>query len=223
VSLGIFKDFCIDAVDASALGRFWSAALGLEMHQQSNGDAFLTGPTPAHTIWINQVPEPRAVKHRIHLDVHGSSAADLEAMGAVVLDDQSFPWTVMADPEGGEFCLFVRDAPPRYRLYEIVVDCTDHVAISRWWEAAIGGTRVEDERGFSYIDRVPEAPFDSLSFVPVEEAKVSKNRIHLDLISDDVEAFLRAGATLLRARDIEIDWDVLADPDGNEFCVFSQP
>ena len=90
VTLATFKDLCIDASDASALGAFWSAALGLDLHRKSNGDACLTGPTRAHTIWIKHVVEPKSVKHRIHVDVHGSSIDSLLEIGASVLDAESF-------------------------------------------------------------------------------------------------------------------------------------
>ena len=64
--------------------------------------------------------------------------------------------------------------------------------------------------------------------VPVPEPKRYKNRVHFDVVGD-TEALLAAGATLLRARDPlpipdeagGIEWDVLADPEGDEFCVFS--
>jgi hypothetical protein len=58
-------------------------------------------------------------------------------------------------------------------------------------------------------------------FGAVPEPKTVKNRIHWDIwgITDEL---LAAGATLLRGRDDEISWDVLADPEGNEFCVFSR-
>jgi predicted enzyme related to lactoylglutathione lyase len=80
---------------------------------------------------------------------------------------------------------------------------------------------VHDERGFSYVDQIPGAPFESLDFVPVPEPKTVKNRIHLDLLTDDVSALVAAGASVIRPRDEEIGWTVLADPDGNEFCAFT--
>lgn len=55
---------------------------------------------------------------------------------------------------------------------------------------------------------------------PVAEPETVKNRMHLDVVGDTA-ALLAAGATLLRARDADIGWDVLADPEGNEFCCFS--
>jgi hypothetical protein len=63
----------------------------------------------------------------------------------------------------------------------------------------------------------------------VPETKSGKNRMHLDVVGDTA-ALLAAGATLLRARDSDpdadpetgaIQWDVLADPEGNEFCCFA--
>lgn len=219
MSLALFKDLCLDAADAPTLGEFWSAVLDLELHHQSNGDTYLTGETETHTLWINQVAEPKVAKHRIHLDIHSSSIDEVVALGASILDADSFPWTVMADPEGGEFCVFVRDSPPPTRLYEIVIDCADHREISRWWSRVLGGKRVEDDRGFSFIEGIQRAPFDNMSFVPVEEPKSTKNRIHIDVVTDDVAALIDAGAVLLRSRDDDIDWDVLADPEGNEFCA----
>ena len=54
---------------------------------------------------------------------------------------------------------------------------------------------------------------------PVSEQKSVKNRMHLDVYGDS-EELVELGATLIRRRGPEIDWDVLADPEGNEFCVF---
>ena len=51
------------------------------------------------------------------------------------------------------------------------------------------------------------------------ERKTVKNRMHLDVFGDTSE-ILRSGTTLVRARDGDIEWDVLADPEGNELCVF---
>lgn len=222
VSPATYKDLCLDACDPLVVGEFWSKALGLELDRNDDGEVFLAGPSTGHTVWINRVAEPKTSKNRIHLDVFGSSVEELQALGASVIDPGSFRWVVMADPEGGEFCLFTRETPPEYRLYEVVVDCADHEAISRWWESVIGGLRSADDRGFSYIEQIPNAPFDNMSFVPVAEPKSTKNRIHFDVVAQDVESLTAAGALVLRRRDDEISWDVLADPEGNEFCVFSQ-
>jgi catechol 2,3-dioxygenase-like lactoylglutathione lyase family enzyme len=218
--LATFKDLCLDAGDAIALGAFWSNVLGLELHHRDDGQVFLTGAGPEQAVWVNQVPELKTVKHRVHLDVHGTTERALVALGATVADRDSFPWTVMRDPEDGEFCLFSRADPPDYRLYEIAIDCMDHRSLAGWWQRLLGGEIGEGEDGCSFIERIPGAPFDGLTFEPVPEPKVVKNRIHLDLLAPSVEPILAAGATELRSPDDEIRWHVLADPEGNEFCVF---
>ncbi len=224
MAIATFKDLCLDATDPALLGGFWSRVLDLELHHQDDGDVYLTGPTKAHTLWVNRVPEPKSVKHRIHLDVNAGSVAEVEALGATVLDADSFRWTLMADPEGGEFCVFVREGEITQRLFEVVVDTGDSAQdahrIAAWWANVLGGRLVDTDRGFSYVDQVPGAPFDSLDFIPVPEPKTVKNRIHLDVTTADVDSLVAVGATVLRAQDDQIGWTVMADPDGNEFCAF---
>ena len=225
MAIARFKDLCLDAGDPGVLGAFWAAALDLELHTQESGDTYLTGPTEEHTIWVNRVPEPKTVKHRMHLDLNVGSVDELTALGATVLDAESFRWTLMADPEGGEFCAFVREGAISQRLYEIGIDTADSAEaahrIAAWWAEVLGGRLVDDDSGYSYVDRVPGAPYDSLDFAPVPEPKTVKNRIHLDVTTADVDDLVAAGATILRAKDDEIGWTVMADPDGNEFCAFT--
>jgi hypothetical protein len=215
-----FRDFCIDANDVELLGGFWARALGLELVLDDDGDAHLEGPTPQHRVWINRVPERKTVKHRIHLDVHAASIAEHQAWGARVIDGDSFPWTVMADPEGGEYCAFVRDVPPPLRLYELAVDATHPETIATWWGDLLGAVTVHDERGFSSVSGIAGAPFEELTFAAVPEPKTVKNRIHIDVTTPDLDALVAAGATIIRRRDDEIRWHVLADPEGNELCAF---
>lgn len=218
--LATFKDLCIDANDVELLGRFWATVLDLELDVRDDGVGRLTGPSRFDTVWVNPVPEPKSVKHRVHLDVHVGSVADLERLGARVLDARE-AWTVMADPEGGEFCAFVRDEVPERRLYEVGVDVIDGAITAAWWQGVIGGEvgRADDA---SWLGAIPGTPFDALTFSAVPERKSGKNRVHLDLFADDPDALVAAGATLLRRPDDEIAWTVMADPDGNEFCVFAR-
>jgi hypothetical protein len=69
------------------------------------------------------------------------------------------------------------------------------------------------------VNAIPHAPFEAWLFVPVPEPKQVKNRIHINVIADDLTALIIVGATALRPKDHEIRWHVLADPEGNEFCV----
>ncbi len=122
-------------------------------------------------------------------------------------------------------------APARFK--DLCLDATDHQALADWWCAAIGYVRrdsledaqtpEEDEpRPLDWpvpiVDPAGEGPL--MWIAPVPEFKIVKNRMHFDVLGDTA-ALLAVGATMVRAQDDEIEWDVLADPEGNEFCVFS--
>ncbi|HEY2794111.1 MAG TPA: VOC family protein [Micromonosporaceae bacterium] len=219
MAIARFKDLALDAIDAARLGEFWARVLDREWHTQDNGDGWLSGPTSAHTIWVNQVPEALTVKNRVHFDIYATSIDSLEKLGATVVETFE-RWTVMTDPEGTQFCAFLRDELPADRMHGLVVDCAEPAAIATWW-ADVYGARVEHhDDGYSTVDQVPGMPILTMDFVPVPEPKTVKNRIHWDVSVDDVAPLIDAGAKLLRAKDDEIGWHVLADPDGNEFCAF---
>lgn len=220
-ALGRYQDLCIDADDPRALGEFWAGVLGLRLEALDDGDVRLVGPTPRHTVWINRVPEPRTVKHRWHIDVHARGVEEVLARGAVPVDLDTHAWAIVADPEGGELCVFTREEPPAYRLYEVVVACGDAVAQACWWARVLGGTvHLEDDDGeWGWVDGIDGLPFDCLTFVPVPEPKTVKNRVHIDITTPSVAALVDAGARVIGQGP---RWQVLADPEGNEFCAFEQ-
>ena len=218
-----FKDLVIDATDAGLLGRFWARATGLQMRIQDNGDGVLIDGIAEHTLWVNGVPEPCSVKQRVHLDLQGASEAEFEALGARI-DTRHPGWTVMRDPEGGEFCAFTRDPSvlSPYRVYELVVDAAEPQTIASWWAGSFGTVpRHNPGDPYWWLDFGAGTGLPwPMVFNLVPEPKQVKNRVHWDVWGhrDDV---LAAGATLVRPRDAKIGWDVLADPEGNEFCVFA--
>ena len=220
MSLASYKDLCIDVVDAARMEPFYAAVLGMQIRSDRPGHSWLAGPGEAK-VWVNEVPEPKTVKNRVHLDVHCASLAELQALGATVVTPGD-RWTVMADPEGGEFCAFVREQPPDYRLYELVWDCADPLRVAQWW-AAVLGMSAGWEDDFAYIENVAGEVIDNFSFSVVPEPKAAKNRVHIDVDTDSVEALVAAGATVLRPQDDEIGWTVMADIEGNEFCAFLRP
>ena len=219
MALATFHCLCIDAVDAPRLATFWAGALALQPEVRDDGLRLLTGRTPGHKIWINQVPEPVTVKQRVHLDVHAAAVQDVLALGATPLDMTSFDWKVLRDPEGGELCVFEREVVPQDRLYEVGVDARDAHTIASWW-ADVLGARTDAEAGCVAVVDVPGAPFEGFVFVDVPEPKTVKNRIHWDVDVPDLGALIAAGATVLREPDDQISWTVMADPEGNEFCAF---
>jgi Glyoxalase-like domain len=228
MSLVTFKDLCIDVNDSRPASEFWARTLGLELtgFDDSPDEFKLAGPTPQHTVWPNLVPEPHTVKNRVHVDVWAPSLEPFDGLRRVSEIGQ-FRWTTFADPEDNEFCVFVKEDAPDYRLKAVEVDSADPGAIAQWWHSVWGGTLeeyVDEEGGYHSISEMDGVPFEGFDFVPVPEPKTVKNRVHWDVTLnegvgiDDLEA---AGATVLRRPDDEIRWTVMADPESNEFCVFA--
>jgi hypothetical protein len=131
----------------------------------------------------------------------------------------------MADAPAG------RTSPARFK--DLCLDARDHQALADWWCAALGYVRrdeLEDAQTpeddeprprdwpVPIVDPTGEGPL--MWIVPVPEPKIVKNRMHFDVVGE-TWPLLSAGATMVRAQDDEIEWDVLADPEGNEFCVFA--
>jgi Glyoxalase-like domain len=116
-------------------------------------------------------------------------------------------------------CADVTDAPARFK--DLCLDARDHQALADWWCAALGYVRREAGRPPSHpiaiVDPAGAGPLIWFNAVP--EAKTVKNRMHFD-VDGDRDALLAAGARLVRRQDEDIRWDVLADPEGNEFCCF---
>lgn len=219
MAIAQFKDLVLDAGDATRLGAFWGQVLDRKWQLQDDGEGRLTGPTPQHTIWINQVPEALTVKNRVHFDIYATSLAELEQLGATIVQPYE-RWTVMADPEGTQFCAFLRDEMPADRMHGLVVDCADPAAIATWWAGVYDAPVEVHSAEWATVDKVVGMPILTMDFNKVPEPKTVKNRIHWDVTVADLQPLLDAGATLLRAKDDEIGWHVLADPEGNEFCAF---
>jgi hypothetical protein len=215
-----FQALCIDANDVSAVQDFWAETLGLEVEELKDGDAHLSGAKAGEEVWINAVPEPRTVKQRVHLDVRAESMEPFAGFERISKEGEH-AWTTLADPEGGEFCVFTYGEPPTQKFKSIVVDSADHVAISDWWAGVIGG-KVSHDDGYSPLEEVPGLSTEGFDFVPVPEPKTVKNRIHWDVRLLDgatVDDLVAAGATILTPAG-ERSWTIMADPEGNEFCVF---
>ncbi|MGH9041299.1 MAG: VOC family protein [Acidimicrobiia bacterium] len=126
------------------------------------------------------------------------------------------------------------------RWYTIVIDCRDVAVQAAWWAEALGWKAIYESPdevvlvpGHYSEELVRTTPVEQvppgLVFVPVPEGKTVKNRLHIDLapnLTDDREAeiarLLDMGATRVDVgQSGEVSWDVLADPEGNEFCVLS--
>ena len=113
------------------------------------------------------------------------------------------------------------------RLGEIVIDCADHEVVVPFWLAALGDyQRLEVNEQYVAIaplERAVGRP--PILFQKVPEAKVAKNRVHMDLrgpsMADEVRRLQALGATFIAERSLgeAVTWTVMADPEGNEFCI----
>jgi hypothetical protein len=113
-------------------------------------------------------------------------------------------------------------------LREIIVDCADQRAVAEFWGQVLGWM-VQDSNGVLWMSASGE-PFPDLLlvFVPVPEHKSVKNRIHLDVNpigcdqDKEVARLIALGARRVDVGQGDAPWVVLADPEGNEFCVLNR-
>lgn len=107
----------IDCHDPAAAMDFWSQIVGVEVAQEYPDYIFST-PIPGNHIRLafQRVPEDKVVKNRLHLDLSHEDPkafiAKVESLGGSRVSDHEmagFQWTVLADPEGNEFCVTARD------------------------------------------------------------------------------------------------------------------
>ena len=107
---------------------------------------------------------------------------------------------------------------------QMTVDSRDPVCLGQWWAKALGWVVVNDSPDdFEIRKNAHSVP--GLLFVEVAEQKMTKNRLHFDLRPDNRDAqvarLLALGATLVDVGQGVQSWVVLADIEGNEFCVLS--
>ena len=107
---------------------------------------------------------------------------------------------------------------------QTIVDARDPVALGSWWREALSWVVVNDDPEEFEIRPAPDR-LPGLLFVSVPEPKTIKNRLHLDFRPDDrdaeVDRLVALGATRADVGQGDESWVVLADPEGNEFCVLS--
>ena len=114
------------------------------------------------------------------------------------------------------------------RFSEICVDAHDAGALAAWWSRVLGWPAEEDDDG-DFVMHPPAGAGPDWLFIPVPDGKVVKNRIHLDIEpvegtrDDELARLLAHGAVEVSDHRGQYGpgtgWVVLADPEGNEFCV----
>jgi hypothetical protein len=114
------------------------------------------------------------------------------------------------------------------RIQCMVVDCVDPGIVAGFWEAALGWRRTYETAEQIVLEPPAGSAEDGVApdllFVPVSDPTPGKNRLHLDLRPEDQDSEVRRLLALGAERasvgqDPDVSWVVLADPEGNEFCV----
>jgi len=124
-----FTTLVVDAHDPQRLAEFWAAVLGWAITPPSandvddpdpdDDDVEVRGNSDGPALLFQKVPEDKAVKNRLHIDVNATGGSDqageverVMALGATPVDvgQRDVSWVVLADPEGNEFCVL----PPRH-------------------------------------------------------------------------------------------------------------
>jgi predicted enzyme related to lactoylglutathione lyase len=112
------------------------------------------------------------------------------------------------------------------RLDEVVIDCHDPAALAEFWQRVLGGYVVRQSHEWVALE--PPTGI-TVSFQLVPEDKVVKNRLHLDIDVPDLDAAAEAAMAIGAVRLGEVVYDeqggfqVMADPEGNEFCFINGP
>ena len=226
-----------DANDPRRLARFWAGVLGWEMvAEDPDGFALLPGDDTGFRIEFFPTDEPKTVPNQMHfdltsktLDEQRETVARALRLGARRIDVGQGPdaeHVVLADPEGNEFCVI---EPGNAFL----ADCGFIGAVSsdgspeagQFWSQALGWPLVWDQDEETAIRSPHGGPKITWGGPPLPP-KTGKYRLHFDLVPDrdqqaEVDRLLALGATHADIGQGEVDWVVMADPDGHEFCVLT--
>ena len=231
----------VDAADPGRLGHWWSQALSWRIGYVDQHETDVDPPEgePGLPLVFVPVDEPKVRPNRLHLDLDTSSPAEqretvefLLDLGAARADvgQGDAPWVVLTDPEGNEFC--VLDPRPEYdgggRVAAVVVQAQDPRALAEFWAPLAGWELVRATRDTATLRRGGGGPH--LEFVRSLTPHVVKNRWHLDVRATEggpgrerviTEAFAAGARSVDVGQGDRVPWTVLADPEGNEFCVLS--
>ncbi len=230
---------CFDANDPARLARFWAGILGREMVDDPlDGIALLPSDDAGFRIEFWPTVAQKSGPNQMHFDLTSGSLDDQQEtvaraleLGGRHLDIGQGPdaeHVVLADPEGNEFCVI---EPGN----NFLADCGFIGALSSdgsqevgyFWSEALGWPLVWDQDDETAIRSRDGGVFITFGGPPVAP-KGAKNRLHLDIAPTgagdqraEVERIVALGARRVDIGQGEVSWVVLADPDGNEFCVLT--
>jgi catechol 2,3-dioxygenase-like lactoylglutathione lyase family enzyme len=229
---------CFDANDPLRLASFWGAFLGWERAADGPADDIAIVPDDDTGFRIRFLPtwRQKTGQNRIHFDLTSQSPEDQQKtvaraleLGARHIDVGQLPeegHVVLADPEGNEFCVvgagnaFLADCG-----FIGALSCDGTQEVGYFWSAALGWPLVWDQDEETAIRSPHGGPKVAWGGPPVAPYQ-GKNRLHFDIAPPaggdqqaEVDRLLALGATRRDIGQGDTAWVVMADPDGNEFCV----
>lgn len=232
-------DVVFDANDPMRLAQFWAEALRWAIGETTDDEVALV-PTDdtGFGILFGLVPEKKSSQNRTHFDLTTASLEDqndtvarLLEIGAAHVDvgqSRSENHVVLADPEGNEFCVLA----PRSKFLAGcprlgAVNCDGTREVGYFWSEVLGWPLVWDQDEETAI-RAPGLTGSMITWSgPPLMTKPTKNRLHFDIAAtpdaseqlEEVDRLLGLGAVTIDIGQGDVPWIVMADPDGNEFCV----
>ncbi|HZS94792.1 MAG TPA: VOC family protein [Chloroflexota bacterium] len=230
---------CFDANDPLCLARFWAGLLGWEMTDDPDGGVALL-PTDDTGFRFEFFPaqEQRAGPNQMHFHLTSTSLEDQQQtvaralrLGARHVDVGQRPeegHVVLADPEGNEICVI---EPGNNFLagcgFFAELTCNGSREVGYFWSKALEWPLVWDQDQQTAIRSPRGGPKISWDVWPLMR-KTGKNRLHFDIAPPihgdqqaEVDRLVSLGATRIDIGQGEVSWVVMADPDGNEFCVLT--
>ena len=228
---------CFDGNDPVRLARFWVGVLGWEMADDPcEGIALLPSDDTGFRIRLLPTQEQKSGRNRMHFDLTSTSLEDQQQtvarsleLGARHIDVGQRPeegHVVLADPEGNEFCVI---EPGNDFLADCgfigALACDGSQKVGCFWSDALGWPLVWDQDQETAI----RSPYGGSKITwggPALMPKTGTNRLHFDLAPPvpgdqqaEVDRLVSLGATRIDIGQGEASWVVMADPDGNEFCM----
>jgi predicted enzyme related to lactoylglutathione lyase len=227
-----------DANDPLRLATFWAGVLGMEMADDADGVALLPSDDPGFRIEFLPTQEPKVGPNRIHFDVTSTSFEDQQQTVARALElggrhldigqDPDDGHVVLADPEGNEFCVIEAENNFLADTGRIgAVNCDGSQEVGYFWGEALGWPLVWDQDEETAVQSPLGGSKMSWGGPPIRP-KTGKSRLHLDIAPSvggdqqaEVDRLVSLGATRIDIGQGDVGWVVMADPDGNEFCVLT--
>lgn len=230
---------CFGANDPLGLARFWAGLLGWETADDPHdGITLLPSDDTGFRIRCLPTREKKAGQNQMHFDLTSTSLEDQQQtvarsleLGARHIDIGQRPeegHVVLADPEGNEFCVI---EPDNNFLADCgfvgALACDGSQEVGYFWSEALGWPLVWDQDQETAVRSPHGGPKITWGGPPVAP-KTGRNRLHFDLAPSahgdqqaEVDRLVSLGATRIDIGQSGVSRVVMADPDGNEFCVLT--